>query len=81
MGKIKNIKNYFFLIGLAIILIGFLYDIVFAGIPLQDAPIPVIIKQLQQHKIAEEIKRVGFIIFIIGIIVRLIFYLKKVISK
>ena len=74
-------KKYFIIAGLSIILIGFLYDVIFAGIPSQDAPIPLIVHQIQQHKIADLIKRVGLVIFIVGIILNLIFYIRKSKSK
>ncbi len=77
----KNLKKYFLLAGLVLIIIGFIYDFFFAPIPSQKASIPVIISQIQQHKIADVLKRVGLIVFILGIILNLIFYIRKGNSK
>jgi len=55
------------LLGLGIILSGFCYDVMFAGIPFQD-PTPELTAQYMFHAhIAETIRGAGFVIFLIGL--------------
>ncbi len=70
-------KKFIIIIGPSIILIGFLYDFIFVGIPSQDAPIPVIVHQVQQQKTADIIKRVGLVVFMVGLVFSLISYMRK----
>ena len=58
-------------------ILGFLYDSLFAGIPPQDAPQLVMEKYNQQFKISDWIMKFGFLIFTVGIILTLIFYKRK----
>jgi len=52
--------------GIAIILIGFVYDVLFAGIPYQD-PTPVLVARYEFHsQIASIIRWSGLIISMIG---------------
>ena len=74
MGKIKK---HIVIAGILIMIIGFLYDALFAGIPPQDAPPLLMDDYNQQIKISEWIMKSGLLIFTIGIILTLIFYKRK----
>ena len=54
-------------VGILLIVTGFLYDIIFAGIPYQE-PTPIMTQEYNYHQyIANSIKRLGLIVVIIGI--------------
>ena len=71
-----SLKKYLFLIGIAIIIIGFLYDLLFAGIPYQDPP-PELLEKYNQHLLVSDIFiKIGLLITLIGIVLRM-FHRKK----
>lgn len=74
-------KQLIIITGLIIIMIGFLYDNIFVGIPSQNASITQIIQQIEQSKIADFIKRTGVVVFIIGLVLKLFSYLSKIYHK
>lgn len=61
-------------IGLLLVIIGFIYDMKFAGIPYQDPPIELQIKYNRNQKIANWIMDSGVAIFVVGLIIRLTNY-------
>lgn len=66
----KNIKieKYLFIISGIVILLGFLYDVYFAGIPYQDPP-PEILESYELHNfVATTITKIGFILLIISLV-------------
>lgn len=57
------------MVGLCIILCGFLYDVLFAGIPYQD-PTPALQVEWERHRaIAEEMYTLGGIVFLGGVLI------------
>lgn len=66
--KRKFLLRYLFLVGITLIIIGFLYDLKYVGIPYQDPP-PELLKKYNYHEsISEAIINSGFIFIIIGIV-------------
>lgn len=67
-GPIRVIKILsLFATGMAVILAGFVYDVIFAGIPYQD-PSPELLSQYQFHAhIARQFYKVGWIAAVIGL--------------
>lgn len=62
------LMRYIIFAGIAIIVIGFLYDWKYAGIPYQDPP-PELLKKYNYHRsIADTITDSGFIILMLGIV-------------
>ena len=69
--KNRNINLLLFGIlgGIIIIIIGFIYDITFAGIPYQD-PTPEMVEKYSYHRtIAESIELIGLMVIIFSIII------------
>ena len=59
-------------IGMGLIVAGFMYDVIFAGIPYQD-PTPALEAKWQMHKqIAGIIASTGLIIALVGIVVSIV---------
>ena len=56
------------ILGLAVVLIGFAYDVIFAGIPYQD-PTPELQSKWESHKVvAGNIYIAGGVTFLLGIL-------------
>ena len=68
----NNLKKHLIAIGIIIIAIGFLYDLMFAGIPPQDAPIELMEKYKQNAFISDVIIKFGLFVTLIGIVFRII---------
>lgn len=66
-----KLKKYLFLLGITIIVIGFLYDIMFAGIPPQDPPTQLMEKYNQNTFVSNLIIKLGLLIMIIGIVFKI----------
>lgn len=54
------------LVGAAVVITGFCYDIVFAGIPYQDAPPDLAVAYLHHARLAAGIRRVGWGLLVMG---------------
>ena len=68
MFKNKEILSWGIIWGILLIVIGFIYDVIFAGIPYQD-PTPLMIKKFNFHKtVAEKIELIGFVIMLISLL-------------
>jgi hypothetical protein len=65
----KKTGKYVFGIGLLVIVVGFLYEIMFAGIPPQDPPIDLQIRYDRDHKIASWIMNSGLIVTAVGVLI------------
>lgn len=65
----KKIGKYTFGIGLSLVVIGFIYDAMFAGIPPQDPPLELQIQYARDAKIASSIMGAGLIVTIVGALV------------
>ncbi len=79
--KIGQITNYAVWIGLLLMLLGFIYDVIFAGIPYQDAPPHLVDKYNQNRNIADATRAAGFTIFVVALLVKLIQYLISLLKK
>ncbi|WP_284650927.1 hypothetical protein [Flavobacterium terrisoli] len=67
-----KLKKHLFLIGIVIIAIGFVYDLVFAGIPYQD-PSPQLLEKYNQNAfVSDLIIKFGLFITLIGIVFKII---------
>lgn len=64
-------------IGILLVFIGFITDVIFAGIPYQDAPIELVEKYNFYLNLSKTIYAVGLIVLIIGVINKL---LKKLVK-
>jgi len=63
------------ILGLALVILGFVYDVVFAGIPYQDPP-EDLQAQWELHKsIAERICHTGGGLFLLGVVLAPVFWL------
>jgi hypothetical protein len=70
------LKRYFSILlpifGLLLFVAGFIYDVIFAGIPYQD-PTPEMSKQYALHSgIASTICKIGFGVFFVGLFTAII---------
>ncbi len=65
ISKIK--MRYLIFAGIAVIVIGFLYDLRYAGIPDQDPPLELLEKYNKHKAIAEVIIKSGFGLLVIGV--------------
>lgn len=76
----KEIYNTLFIfIGIVLVIIGFLYDLIYAGIPYQD-PTDELLKNYNFHKsISDTVINIGSIFIIIGIIGAIIIKYKRTI--
>ncbi len=63
-----TLKKYLFLLGIVIIIIGFVYDIMFAGIPFQDPSTQLMEKYNQNTFVSDVIIKLGLLILLIGIV-------------
>jgi hypothetical protein len=68
----KKSAKYIFRIGLALVIAGFLYDVVFAGIPYQDAPADLQNEYVRDQEISLWIMRFGLAGVVIGGLVRMV---------
>jgi hypothetical protein len=66
-----KLKKYLFLLGIIIIFIGFFYDIMFAGIPLQNPPAQLMEKYNQNAFVSDLIIKLGLLITLIGIVFKI----------
>ena len=72
-----NIRHLFIVLGLIIIFGGFVYDVLFAGLPYQD-PTPVMLASYHFHaQIASIIRWSGMAVCMIGGVATFIQWLKK----
>lgn len=60
--------RYFVFVGIVIILVGFLYDFIYVGIPYQDPPADLLKKYNLNQKIAGNLIDTGFLILLVAII-------------
>ena len=68
----RRLALLFLLVGILLILAGFLYDICFAGIPYQD-PTPEMSASYARHaRIASTIRYAGLLAFLTGVVVRIL---------
>ena len=72
-----KLKKHLFLIGIAIIVIGFLYDLIFAGIPYQDPSSQMLEKYNQNLFISDVIIKFGLLVTIVGIVFKIISFKEK----
>jgi len=77
----KRTGKYTIAIGLLIIVAGFIYDIMFAGIPYQDPPVELQIKYDHNQKIASQIMTAGQYGLAAGILIWLGGLLKQAFRK
>lgn len=68
----SNLKKYLFLFGITLFVVGFFYDLLFAGIPPQDAPTHIMEKYNQNAFISDLIIKFGLFVTLIGIVFRII---------
>ena len=66
------LKKHLILLGITIFVAGFLYDLMFAGIPPQDAPTELMEKYNQNAFISDAIIKFGLLIILIGIVFKII---------
>jgi hypothetical protein len=68
-------------LGTAIVLIGFIYDVLFAGLPYQD-PTPQMQAVWDHHKrIADVIEVAGFVVTLLGFVVAVGFTLSALLRR
>ena len=68
MFKNKKILSWGIIGGILLIVIGFIYDVIFAGIPYQD-PTPLMIQKFNFHKnVAGKIELIGLSIMLISLL-------------
>lgn len=79
--KIGQITRYAVWIGMLLLLLGFIYDVIFAGIPYQDAPPHILIKYNRNRDIANAIIGAGLAIFVVALLVKLSQYLFSLLKK
>ncbi len=77
----KRTGKYTLAIGLLILVAGFIYDIMFAGIPYQDAPVALQIKYDHNQKIASQMMTAGQYVFVAGVLIWLGGILKQAFRK
>lgn len=65
-------KSFLIIFGILIIITGFFYDVLFAGIPPQDAPIEIANNYMFHKNISEYIMQIGLGITLIGLVIRFI---------
>lgn len=67
-----KLKKHTILLGITIIVIGFVYDLMFAGIPPQNAPTGLMEKYNHNAFISDIIIKFGLFVTFIGIVLRII---------
>ena len=73
----RRLALLFLLVGILLILAGFLYDIFFAGIPYQD-PTPEMSASYARHaRIASTIRYAGLLAFLTGVVVRILRWIES----
>lgn len=77
----KKATKALFVLGIIIFILGFMYDMKYAGIPYQDPP-PELLKQYNKDlHIADTIMNSGFIVILISFILLIIFFIRKLFIK
>ncbi|CAM3294165.1 hypothetical protein FLLO111716_01630 [Flavobacterium longum] len=64
------IKKHLIKIGLALIVVGFIYEIVFAGVPYQDPTEEMVIRYNRNELISITIMQIGLAALVAGILVK-----------
>ena len=73
----RRLALLFLLVGILLILAGFLYDLFFAGIPYQD-PTPEMSANYARHaRIAAIIRYAGLLAFLTGVVVRILRWIES----
>jgi hypothetical protein len=67
----KKSAKYMTRIGLALVVIGFVYDVAFAGLPYQDAPADIQNEYVRNQQISLWVMRSGLIVVVIGAVMRI----------
>lgn len=67
----KKIGLILLIVGILFVVFGFIYDLMFAGIPYQDPTPELTQKYIYNASIAYAFYKAGFIVLIIGILVML----------
>ena len=70
-------KSFLIIFGIIIIIIGFIYDMFFAGIPPQDAPNNIKNNYMFHQDISEYIMLIGLGIILIGLLIHFINSIKS----
>jgi len=73
--KLGQITRYAVWIGILLILLGFIYDVLFAGIPYQDAPAYLSINYNRNQNIANSMMTAGLVICFVTILIKIAEYL------
>jgi hypothetical protein len=66
----RRINKYAIWLGLLLIAAGFIYDVVFAGIPYQDAPIDLAVRYERNQNIANWTMTSGMILAVVAGLIR-----------
>jgi hypothetical protein len=77
----KKSAKYIILIGLALVVAGFLYDVVFAGIPYQDAPDDLQNEYVRDQEISLWIMSFGLAVVVIGGLIRMVDRIRQLSKK
>lgn len=64
------IKKHLIKIGLALIVVGFIYEMVFAGVPYQDPTEEMVIRYNRNELISITIMQIGLAALVAGILVK-----------
>jgi hypothetical protein len=67
----KKSAKYMTRIGLALVVIGFVYDVAFAGLPYHDAPADIQNEYVRNQQISLWVMRSGLIVVVIGAVMRI----------
>jgi len=78
---IMRTSKYVLLAGLLVIAAGFLYDVMYAGIPYQDAPDYLLAEYDRHQRISNWIMSVGVFIVTVGGVTNIIFRFKRALIK
>lgn len=71
------IKKHLIKIGLALIIAGFIYEMVFAGVPYQDPTEEMVIRYNRNEFISMTIMQIGLAVLVTGILVKVFSKKKK----
>ena len=71
------IKKHLIKIGLLLIVIGFLYEVFFVGVPYQDATEDLVVRYNRNEFIAVTLMQIGLGVVIVGIVLKLFLKRKK----
>lgn len=82
LGGMRYLRPLFVILaGLALVIVGFIYDMVFAGLPYQDPPPAVQSAWLFHKAIAEKVILFGLLAFVVGLTWGLLSLLRRAIRS